>query len=96
MCSLPERELSLGVSNSVKLTCSQSEKMEHLEKTQSWKEEEFDVVLQFMRTILLRRTLLLQLAPPSRKMLMSPQTAPRSSTPHHQCRHNFKRWSTLV
>lgn len=29
--------------------------MEHLEKTQSWKEEEFDVVLQFMRTILLRR-----------------------------------------
>lgn len=29
--------------------------MEYLEKTQSWKEEEFDVVLQFMRTILLRR-----------------------------------------
>lgn len=29
--------------------------MEILEKTQSWKEEEFDVVLQFMRTILLRR-----------------------------------------
>lgn len=29
--------------------------MEVLEKTQSWKEEEFDVVLQFMRTILLRR-----------------------------------------
>lgn len=29
--------------------------MEVLERTQSWKEEEFDVVLQFMRTILLRR-----------------------------------------
>lgn len=29
--------------------------MEILEKTQGWKEEEFDVVLQFMRTILLRR-----------------------------------------
>lgn len=29
--------------------------MEILERTQSWKEEEFDVVLQFMRTILLRR-----------------------------------------
>jgi len=33
--------------------------MEYLEKTQSWKEEEFDVVLQFMRTILLRRMSLL-------------------------------------
>jgi dynein light intermediate chain 1 len=30
--------------------------MEILEKTQGWKEEEFDVVLQFMRTILLKRT----------------------------------------
>lgn len=29
--------------------------MEYLEKTQSWKEEEFDIVLQFMRTVLLRR-----------------------------------------
>jgi dynein light intermediate chain 1 len=29
--------------------------MEYLEKTQGWKEEEFDVVLQFMRTVLLRR-----------------------------------------
>lgn len=29
--------------------------MELLEKTQGWKEEEFDVVLQFMRTTLLRR-----------------------------------------
>jgi len=37
------------------LTLLQAEKMEYLEKTQSWKEEEFDVVLQFMRTVLLRR-----------------------------------------
>lgn len=29
--------------------------MEYLEKTQGWKEEEFDVVLQFMRTVLLKR-----------------------------------------
>ncbi|KAL2136559.1 hypothetical protein VTI74DRAFT_3104 [Chaetomium olivicolor] len=28
--------------------------MEYLEKTQGWKEEEFDVVLQFMRTVLLK------------------------------------------
>ncbi|KAK4183698.1 putative dynein 1 light intermediate chain 1 [Podospora australis] len=31
-----------------------AEKMEYLEKTQGWKEEEFDVVLQFMRTVLLK------------------------------------------
>ncbi|KAK4161265.1 putative dynein 1 light intermediate chain 1 [Cladorrhinum sp. PSN259] len=31
-----------------------AEKMEYLEKQQGWKEEEFDVVLQFMRTVLLR------------------------------------------
>lgn len=38
-----------------RLTAIKAEKMDILEKTQSWKEEEFDVVLQFMRTILLRR-----------------------------------------
>ncbi|KAF3768880.1 hypothetical protein M406DRAFT_249207 [Cryphonectria parasitica EP155] len=36
------------------VVCQNAEQMEILEKTQSWKEEEFDVVLQFMRTILLR------------------------------------------
>ncbi|GAB1312478.1 Dynein light intermediate chain [Madurella fahalii] len=36
------------------LVCQNAEKMEYLEKTQSWKEEEFDVVLQFMRTVLLK------------------------------------------
>ncbi len=30
--------------------------MEVLEKAQGWKEEEFDVVLQYMRTVLLKRT----------------------------------------
>ncbi len=30
--------------------------MEVLEKVQGWKEEEFDVVLQYMRTVLLKRT----------------------------------------
>jgi len=33
----------------------QSDKIEVLEKERSWKEEEFDFVLQFMRTILLKR-----------------------------------------
>ncbi|KAK0612541.1 dynein light intermediate chain-domain-containing protein [Bombardia bombarda] len=36
------------------LVCQNAEKMEYLEKTQSWKEEEFDVVLQFLRTVLLK------------------------------------------
>ncbi|KAH8886468.1 hypothetical protein GQ53DRAFT_658188 [Thozetella sp. PMI_491] len=36
------------------LVCQNAEKMELLEKTQGWKEEDFDVVLQFLRTILLK------------------------------------------
>ncbi|KAL2192476.1 dynein light intermediate chain-domain-containing protein [Corynascus similis CBS 632.67] len=36
------------------VVCQNAEKMEYLEKTQGWKEEEFDNVLQFMRTVLLR------------------------------------------
>ncbi|KAL2262291.1 hypothetical protein VTK26DRAFT_1843 [Humicola hyalothermophila] len=36
------------------VVCQNAEKMEYLEKTQSWKEEEFDTVLQFMRTVLLK------------------------------------------
>ncbi|KAB5562705.1 putative motor protein [Coniochaeta sp. 2T2.1] len=36
------------------VVCQNAEQMEVLEKTQGWKEEEFDVVLQFMRTILLK------------------------------------------
>ncbi|KAL1866508.1 hypothetical protein Daus18300_006743 [Diaporthe australafricana] len=47
-----EWEEALGLPLCV--VCQNSEKMDYLEKTQSWKEEEFDVVLQFMRTILLR------------------------------------------
>lgn len=56
MCCVPEREFPPSSEPITRgLTYQQSEKMEYLEKTQSWKEEEFDVVLQFMRTILLRR-----------------------------------------
>lgn len=29
--------------------------MDFLEKTQSWKEEQFDMVLQYLRTVLLKR-----------------------------------------
>lgn len=43
------------LTGTLKLTGLQSEKMDVLEKTQSWREEEFDVVLQFMRTVLLKR-----------------------------------------
>lgn len=59
------------------LTSAQAEKMDVLEKTQSWKEEEFDVVLQFMRTILLRRKSILCLGPSWRKILIMRQTALR-------------------
>lgn len=33
----------------------QAEKIEQLEKDHGWREEEFDYILQFMRTILLKR-----------------------------------------
>lgn len=33
----------------------QSDQIENLEKERSWKEEEFDFILQFLRTILLKR-----------------------------------------
>jgi hypothetical protein len=31
--------------------------MDYLEKSQSWKEEQFDLVLQYLRTVLLKREL---------------------------------------
>ena len=31
--------------------------MDYLEKSESWKEEQFDLVLQYMRTVLLKRKL---------------------------------------
>lgn len=34
---------------------SQADKIEKLEKEHGWHEEEFDFILQFMRTILLKR-----------------------------------------
>lgn len=40
------------------LTCVQSDQMEVLERERGWKEDEFDFVLQSLRTVLLKRTLL--------------------------------------
>lgn len=37
------------------LTLEQADKIEKLEKEHGWHEEEFDFILQFMRTILLKR-----------------------------------------
>ncbi|RWA04855.1 hypothetical protein EKO27_g10258 [Xylaria grammica] len=36
------------------VVCQNSEKIDYLEKTQGWKEEKFDLVLQYLRTALLR------------------------------------------
>ncbi|KAI2463304.1 dynein light intermediate chain-domain-containing protein [Annulohypoxylon bovei var. microspora] len=36
------------------VVCQNSERIDYLEKTQSWKEEKFDLVLQYLRTVLLR------------------------------------------
>lgn len=38
-----------------RLTCVQAQRMEVLEKSQGWKEPDFDTVLQYLRTVLLRR-----------------------------------------
>lgn len=37
------------------VVCQNSQKMEFLEKSKNWKEPDFDAVLQYLRTILLRR-----------------------------------------
>ncbi|KAJ2895730.1 hypothetical protein MKZ38_006202 [Zalerion maritima] len=36
------------------VVCQNTEKMDYLEKSESWKEEQFDLVLQYMRTVLLK------------------------------------------
>ncbi|CAJ2504120.1 Uu.00g115140.m01.CDS01 [Anthostomella pinea] len=36
------------------VVCQNSEKIDYLEKSQSWKEEQFDLVLQYLRTVLLK------------------------------------------
>ncbi|KAI4860653.1 putative motor protein [Hypoxylon rubiginosum] len=36
------------------VVCQNSERIDYLEKTQAWKEEKFDLVLQYLRTILLK------------------------------------------
>lgn len=49
-----EWEEALGLPLCV--VCHNSDQMETLERERAWKEEEFDFVLQFLRTILLKRT----------------------------------------
>lgn len=46
----------------------QSERIDYLEKSQGWKEEKFDLVLQYLRTVLLRR------ACPLNKLIVLPLT----------------------
>ncbi|KAI1137421.1 putative motor protein [Hypoxylon sp. FL0543] len=36
------------------VVCQNAERIDYLEKTQGWKEEKFDLVLQYLRTVLLR------------------------------------------
>ncbi|KAI2614997.1 putative motor protein [Hypoxylon sp. NC1633] len=36
------------------VVCQSSERIDYLEKTEGWKEEKFDLVLQYLRTVLLR------------------------------------------
>lgn len=51
-CEMMKRSLELKPA----LTKDQAQKMELLEKSQGWKEGDFDQVLQYTRTALLRRT----------------------------------------
>jgi len=73
----------------------QAEKMEYLEKTQGWKEEEFDVVLQFLRTVLLKRRALI-LEDVQTVANLRTQTAHPSSTLHHPRRRNCRALSILA
>jgi hypothetical protein len=54
-----------------------ADQIEMLEKERSWKEEEFDFVLQFLRTVLLKRKLIRS---PQRLGLTISQMAHPSST----------------
>ena len=55
MCGLPECESAIEAAIRTRLTCPQAQRMEVLEKSQGWKEPDFDTVLQYLRTVLLRR-----------------------------------------
>jgi len=64
----------------VSLTYSlQADKIEKLEKDHGWNEEQFDFILQFLRTILLKRE---PSSITSRVDFNMKQTAHRSFTPH--------------
>lgn len=60
MCRLPRGVYKHSVSRRFSLVgllteFLQADKIEKLEKEHGWREEEFDFILQFMRTILLKR-----------------------------------------
>lgn len=55
MCGLSKRRFYSPDTKCALLTSTQSDKIEALEKERSWKEDEFDFVLQSLRTILLKR-----------------------------------------
>lgn len=52
---LPEREDPASPNGSSYTDILQAQKMEILEKNHAWKEPDFDTVLQYLRTVLLRR-----------------------------------------
>ena len=60
--------------------------MEYLEKQNSWKEPDFDTVLQYLRTILLRRThspLILELLVADIFQMVLPSHTPLKTHPHN-------------
>lgn len=79
MRCLPERECDRVQSWESRVDDAQAQQMEYLEKQSSWKEPDFDLVLQYLRTLLLRRTYIaLYLV---RLLTNVFQTADHSSTP---------------
>jgi hypothetical protein len=59
MCRLPERKCPLGFKMRLRTFYAnlnyKSDQMEKLERERAWREYEFDFVLQFLRTVLLKR-----------------------------------------
>lgn len=61
VCCVPKCEFSWECEGTHSYLLSQSDHIENLEKERSWKEEEFDFVLQFLRTVLLKRRAIKQI-----------------------------------
>jgi dynein light intermediate chain 1 len=55
LCVVCQNVRTLNSMTETLLIFLQSDQIEILEKERSWKEEEFDFVLQFLRTVLLKR-----------------------------------------